>query len=171
LTAKHPTLLALDFETANHSANSACQLGLVRIEGWKIVDARSWLIQPPTQEFVFTYIHGIDWSQVAQERRWKDLWPELLPHFQGVDRLAAHNAPFDRGVLKATCAEYGLGAPPQPFVDTVQVARSIFKIYPTKLNNVCDHLGISLQHHEALSDARACAEILIQAHENGWNLS
>jgi DNA polymerase III subunit epsilon len=162
------TVLALDFETANYSANSACQLGIARIEGWKLVDARSWLIRPPSDDFVFTYLHGISWDHVAQEPHFGGLWAELEPHFKGVDYLAAHNAPFDRGVLKATCSTYGISAPPQPFVDTVAVARSVWKIYPTKLNLVCRQLGISLNHHEALSDSKACAEILIRAHAEGW---
>ncbi|HTB21262.1 MAG TPA: 3'-5' exonuclease [bacterium] len=166
-----PTLLALDFETANHAPNSACQLGLVRIEGWRVVGTASWLIRPPTDEFFFSYLHGITWEQVAGEPHWGALWPRLAPHFQGVDFLAAHNAPFDRGVLLAACAEYGLTPPAQPFVDTVEVARKVWKIYPTKLNLVCERLGIALNHHEALSDAKACAEIMIQAKTQGWNPS
>jgi len=163
-----PTLVALDFETANHSPNSACQLGLVRIEGWRIVSAASWLIRPPTDEFFFSYLHGITWDHVSGEPHWGELWPVLAPHFKGVDFLAAHNAPFDQGVLAATCAEYGLSPPAQPFVDTVALARKVWSIYPTKLNLVCERLGIELNHHEALSDAKACAEILIQARAKGW---
>jgi len=33
---------------------------------------------------------------------------------------------------------------------------------------VCGRLGIPLDHHEALSDASACAEILLRAHAEGW---
>jgi DNA polymerase-3 subunit epsilon len=164
-----PTLLALDFETANYAANSACQLGMVRVEGWRLVDARSWLIRPPSEEFVFTYLHGIAWEHVEKEPDFGGLWTELEPHFKGVDYLAAHNAPFDRGVLATACAEYGLPAPTQPFVDTVAVARKVWSIYPTKLNLVCGRLGIPLNHHEALSDAKACAEILVRAHAQGWS--
>jgi len=36
-------------------------------------------------------------------------------------------------------------------------------IYPTKLNMVCDYLEIPLKHHDALSDAQACAKILMAA--------
>jgi DNA polymerase-3 subunit epsilon len=53
-------------------------------------------------------------------------------------------------------------------VDTVQVARRQWSIFPTKLNLVCGRLGIPLDHHEALSDASACAEILLRAHAEGW---
>jgi DNA polymerase-3 subunit epsilon len=164
-----PVILALDFETANQDASSACQLGITRIEGWDLAGARSWLIRPPTEEFVFTYLHGIAWEHVAGEPTFGALWPQLEPHFHGVDFLAAHNAPFDRGVLEAACAVYGLEPPALPYLDTVQVARRVWKIFPTKLNLVCERLGIDLNHHEALSDAKACAQILIRAHADGWS--
>lgn len=164
-----PVLLALDFETANHAPNSACQIGLVRIEGWRVVREESRLFRPPTDEFFFSYLHGITWERVADEPHWGALWPELAPLFEGVHFLAAHNAPFDRGVLGATCAEYGLTPPALPFLDTVDLARKVWNIYPTKLNLVCGRLGIALNHHEALSDARACAEILIRARSEGWS--
>ena len=35
------------------------------------------------------------------------------------------------------------------------------------LNVMCDHYGIRLDHHQADSDSRACAEILIRYMEQG----
>lgn len=163
-----PQILALDFETANYESNSACQLGLVRLRDWEVVEARAWLIRPPSPDFVFTDIHGLTWDHVKDAPTWDRLWPELAPYFAGVDYLAAHNAPFDRGVLQKTCAYYGLAAPAQPFIDTVALARQTWRIYPTKLNLVCERLGIPLRHHEALSDALACAQILVRAAQAGW---
>lgn len=164
-----PVFLALDFETANQAPDSACQIGLVRLEGWRVVAEAARLVRPPTDEFLFSYIHGITWERVAAEPSWDRVWPELAPYFEGVDFLAAHNARFDQGVLEASCARYGLSAPALPAVDTVQVARRVWNIFPTKLNLVCERLGIPLDHHEALSDARACAEIVLRAHAEGWH--
>jgi DNA polymerase-3 subunit epsilon len=161
-------ILALDFETANAEPNSACQVALVRLENWRIVDAKAWLIRPPENRFVFSDIHGLSWEDVHEQPDWAGLWPELAPWFAGVNFLAAHNAPFDRGVLWATCRHHGLPAPKTPFLDTVNVARQVWNIFPTKLNLVCERLGIPLKHHEALSDAKACAEILLRAQAEGW---
>ena len=163
-----PVLLALDFETANQDPDSACQIGLVRLEGWRVVGEAARLVRPPTDLFLFSHIHGITWERVSGEPSWDRVWPELAPYFEGVDFLAAHNARFDQGVLEASCARYGLAAPSLPAVDTVQVARRVWNIFPTKLNLVCQRLGIPLDHHEALSDARACAEIVLRAHAEGW---
>jgi len=164
-----PLIVALDFETANTSADSACQLGLVRIEDWNIVRSKSWLIRPPTDEFCFTYLHGIALEDVANQPRWKGLWPEIAQELQGADFLAAHNARFDRGVLEASCLGAGIPAVLPPFLDTVTIARRVWNIFPTKLNLVCEKLSIPLNHHEALSDAQACAQILVRAHQEGWN--
>ena len=62
----------------------------------------------------------------------------------------------------------GLRQPEQPFICTVQVARVVWNIYPTKLPDVCRRLRIPLTHHEAASDAEACARIVIAAVKRGW---
>ncbi len=155
--------VAIDFETANRQATSACAIGLVKVVGGEIVASAVHFIRPPTKIFEFTYIHGLTWSDVANSDDFGKLWPRLEPLLEGAQFLAAHNAPFDKGVLHACCAHYGLAAPPAPFRCTVQMARRSLGIYPTKLSDVCARLGIALNHHEALSDAMACAQIALAA--------
>jgi DNA polymerase-3 subunit epsilon len=53
--------------------------------------------------------------------------------------------------------------PAAPFTCTVKLARERWGIYPTKLPDVARHLGVELRHHEALSDAVACARIVVEA--------
>ena len=43
--------------------------------------------------------------------------------------------------------------------------RRLGPVYPTKLPDVCRRLGIALRHHDALSDAEACARIVLAACE------
>jgi len=71
--------LALDFETANHYRDSACALGLVRVENNKIVDQASFLIRPPYRDFVFTYLHGIAWEDVENEPDFGQHWKCIRP--------------------------------------------------------------------------------------------
>jgi DNA polymerase III subunit epsilon len=160
-----PTFVALDFETADYPPDSACALGLVRVENHRIVQRTYSLIKPPRKKFIFTYIHGITWEDVANQPTFGELWPTYSPMLEGIDFLAAHNASFDRSVLHRCCAAAGLDPPEIPFRCTVQLARRTWNIKPTKLNNVCDHLGITLKHHFAASDAEACALIVIAAHQ------
>lgn len=155
--------LAIDFETASYGRDSACSIGLVKVIDAKIVESAVHLIKPPSRNFMFTYIHGLTWEDVQNAPHFGELWPKISPMFEGVDFLAAHNASFDSGVLRACCERYGLPFPQLPFQCTVQVARATWQIFPTKLSNVCQVLDIPLNHHEALSDAMACANILIKA--------
>lgn len=136
---------------------------MVRVENGVIVHEETRLIRPPRREFVFTYIHGIRWEDVRTAPAFGELWPEIAPLFHGVPVLAAHNAPFDRGVLAGCCEAAGITPPRLPFLCTVQVARSVWQIRPTSLSNVCRRLEIPLNHHEAGSDSRACAEIVLKA--------
>lgn len=154
---------AIDFETADYGRDSACAVALVKVEDNKIVDRFSSLIRPPRREFVFTYIHGITWNMVRNAPIFTELWPQLKCWLRGVQFLAAHNANFDRGVLETCCRVGGLVLPDIPFACTVQMARDVFSIYPTRLECVCQELGIPLVHHQASSDAEACARIVLAA--------
>ena len=157
------TFVAIDFETADREPDSACAVALVRVEDREIVRREARLIRPPREDFEFTYLHGIAWEDVADQSTFGQAWPDLVSLLDGAQFLAAHNAPFDRGVLHACCQAAGLSPPPHPFRCTVQIARRTWGIYPTKLSNVCARLGLPLNHHDALSDAEACAGIVLAA--------
>jgi DNA polymerase-3 subunit epsilon len=159
---------AIDFETANNARDSACALGVVIVERGRIVDRLYELIRPPSREFLFTHIHGLAWDDVKGAQCFDAVWADMVRELTGVEFLAAHNAPFDRGVLGACCDTYGLAVPEQPFVCTVRLARAQWNIRPTKLPDVCRRLGIDLRHHQADSDAEACARIVMAAQAGGW---
>ncbi|PZV12685.1 MAG: exonuclease [Leptolyngbya sp.] len=160
------TFVALDFETADNGRDSACAIGLVRVENNRIVQRSYHLIRPPRDYFRFTHIHGISWHDVADKPSFGELWSTISPMISEANFLAAHNASFDKGVLYACCDAHGVNRPKQNFICTVQLARKTWNIRPTKLPNVCDYLGLELDHHQALSDAVACAQIVIAANHH-----
>ena len=49
-------------------------------------------------------------------------------------------------------------------------ARRVWGVRPTKLPDVCRYLGLSLTHHDALSDAEAAAQIVIAARSGEVNI-
>lgn len=158
---------ALDFETADNGRDSACSVGLAVVEGDRIVERHHALIRPPRREFLHSAIHGITWAHVARAPTFADHWPKLSALLHGADFIAAHNAPFDRSVLRACCEAAGIAGPSAPFVCTMKLARDTWDLRPTRLSDVSRHLGIALQHHDALSDALACAEIVLAARRAG----
>lgn len=160
--------LAIDFETANYSRASACALGLVFVKNKRVVADEYFLIRPPSRQFTFTHIHGLTWVDVRDEPTFGDVWPFINQYIDRAEFLVAHNATFDRGVLHRCCETYNIETPDLPFVCTVHLARNQWEVYPTKLPNVCDYLGIPLKHHDAASDSRACAKIVMAAEREGW---
>ncbi len=162
--------LAIDFETANHYRDSACAVGLVRVENNKIVSKDSFLIRPPSKKFEFTYLHGITWQDVKNEPTFDEIWLEIKNYFRGIDFIAAHNASFDRSVLYKTCERYNLKAPRKPFICTMQISRIFWGLSPYGLESVCEYFRIPLIHHEPLSDALACAKIMIKSLKSGYPL-
>ena len=161
---------AIDFETATYDRDSACAVGVAIVEEGSLKTVEQLLIRPPTERFTFTHIHGLTWADVKRAPTFREVWTELSAKFGAIEFFAAHNAGFDRSVLDACCARYGLERPPLRFVCTVRLARSFLGIRPASLPNVCRCLGVRLRHHEAASDAEACARIVLAAMERGWTI-
>ncbi len=158
-------ITAIDFETANYRSHSAIAVGLTLIEERQIIESVSYLIRPPENWFVpkFIDIHGIHPHQVEDQPNFEELWPQIQRFFEDTTMLA-HNAPFDRSVLEGTAGYYALALPRLEWLCTVQLSRKRWpQLERHKLNIVCDHLGIDLNHHDAGSDALAAAKIYLAA--------
>src|SRR4051812_33290841 len=69
--------VAIDFETADEQRDSACALAMVCVQDDEIVERRYCLIRPPRRQFVFSYVHGITWKDVASQPSFGELWPKL----------------------------------------------------------------------------------------------
>jgi DNA polymerase-3 subunit epsilon len=164
---EHTTFAALDFETANQARDSACSLGLVLVDGGRISARQNWLIRPPSREFQFTHIHGITWDMVRSAPSFREVWLEARELLRGAEFLAAHNAAFDRSVLTACCSTAGLSIPALEFRCSMLLARKVLGIRPADLETVTSRLRIPLKHHDALSDAEACARIVMAATSGG----
>lgn len=154
--------LAIDFETANYFPDSACAVGLALVDNNQITKKESYLIRPPSRNFMFTYIHGIEWEDVMDKPTFGELWPEISEYFDGIDFAVAHNSPFDRRVLENCCMKYRKPVPAVEFKCTVQLSRKVLGMRPANLKYVCEQLNIELNHHDALSDTLACAQIMIE---------
>lgn len=158
------TFIAIDFETANHYRNSACALGLTKVVDGVIVESRAWLIRPYHIAFSEKNIaiHHIRPEMVKNEPNFAELAHEILPYFENCDFAIAHNAPFDFGVLSAVLQTYDLPNPKFNYSCTVQMARKAWPhLSSHKLNDLAASLGLPLNHHDALDDARVCAQIAL----------
>ncbi len=159
--------IALDFETANSSRGSVCSIGLVEYENGQLVREYYRLIKPKQNYFagINISIHGITAEDVADEPEFDVLWKEEIRELVEGKFLVAHNAQFDMSVLRAVLDQYNLPYPMLAYNCTVNISKKTWSLPRYKLNVVSDYLGIELDHHHALDDARASALILLKAAE------
>ena len=156
---------AIDFETANYQPNSACAIGVALVDDGHVSGTFYSLIRPPHIDFVprFIDIHGITPDDVATAPTFAEVWEQVARLVAG-RTLLAHNASFDRGVLRACLDHYQMARPPYRFACTVQLARAVWPGSTTyRLSAVAQRLQIPLDHHQAESDAIASARIGLAA--------
>lgn len=99
-----------------------------------------------------------------------------LPPFKGVTAievlrvlegavLVAHNAPFDVGFINMELARHGLGPLNNTVIDTKIVSKMIWPSERSRLDDVCERLGVERTEreagiHDALGDCRLLARCL-----------
>lgn len=147
---------AIDFETAQGYRWSICQIGLVRVVKGVLTDSVSLLIRPPGNIYwkSFTGIHGLSPSDTESAPTFDQVWPKLQPLIDGTT-LVAHNAAFDIHCLRQALDYYSLSCP--HFIPACT-----YRIYGKGLATLCAEQQIALNHHDALSDAHACAELYLR---------
>lgn len=158
---------AIDFETANKYANSACSLAAVTMHDTTCVKEGYSLIRPPFLVFdpQNVQIHGITKEMVAKKPKFDALWDRIRTHLEG-QILVAHYAVFDTRVLRSLLKTYHLEKPFLQYACSVEISRRVWPDLPNhKLDTVANFLGYTFQHHQALDDARACAYIIVKAAE------
>ncbi|WP_240904141.1 exonuclease domain-containing protein [Bacillus sp. N1-1] len=93
------------------------------------------------------------------------MWREEIRELVEGKFLIAHNAQFDMSVLRAVLDQYDLPYPMLAYNCTVNLSKKTWALPKYKLNVVSDYLGIQLDHHHALDDARASAQIFLKVAE------
>jgi len=154
---------AIDFETANPARASACSVGIVQVDDYKIVDSWHFLINPVGGHAPFqTKIHGITELHTQNQPTFGDLYPSISHIFRSP--IIAHGL-FDKQVLNALSKHWELGLA-FDYLDTCELAKSAIAGLPNyKLKTVAAHFGLSqFAHHDALEDALACAKIFGAIH-------
>lgn len=159
------SIAVLDFETANHQPNSACQLGIAIVEPWKIVREKRWMIRP--QRLYFSprcvAVHGITAKDVLNAPTWDEIWPEVSQWIDG-SVIVAHNAGFDANVLMSTCLAHEIAISPIDVLCTRLISkRSWPALRSHSLASMAEYLSIVFAHHDALEDAKVSARLLIEA--------
>lgn len=159
----HNSFTAIDFETAQGKRWSICQVGLVRVENNIVTDELSILVQPPGNYYWDTFIdiHGITPELTQNAPTFEYIWHKIQPYIVNQNVVAHNGFRFDFQCLVQTLEFYKLSAPEF-------TGHCTYQIFNNNLASLCEENSIPLNHHDALSDAKACAE-LFKLHMNNEN--
>ena len=160
--------VAIDFETAKYSRESACSVGLVKFQDGKAVDTFYSLIRPPILYIRpdFTEIHGLTVDDVKDAPVFADIWDSAVRPFIGGFPMVAHNAPFDMGVLWAVLEWYELEIPNLKYFCSCSLARRTWpELDSHSLTSLAKNFGIIYNAHNALDDAMTCGKLVLMSAE------
>lgn len=157
--------VALDFETASVAKSSICEVGIAVVKNSKIVETRSWLIQPKDNfyHWMNVHIHGITPEMTQNSPSFKSVWLELSNYLSG-NNVVAHNTAFDMYALKDALQENDLEFASFNFYCSMRMAKIFFKQSAShRLPDMCQLLQIDFpHHHRAKGDAIGCALVFIK---------
>ena len=157
---------AIDFEIANGYRSSICSVGVVIVRDGEVTEKIYRLVRPEPDYYWrgFTQIHGLTAADTENAEIFPTVWTEIASRIEGLP-LVAHNSLFDEGCLRTAYRVYRMDYPDYEFYCTCRASRKVFgKLLPNhQLHTVAAHCGFDLaNHHNALADAEACAEIAIK---------
>ena len=156
--------LVVDTET-NGLGSDACELtevGAVLVGGGELHDRWASLVRTtmPLRRGIQRFT-GITQEMVDGAPSLESVLEPLEQRLRG-RVMVAHNAPFDRRVLRQAFSRVGLEWPNPPVICTAALARTMLPLQrERRLGAVADALGIDVElAHRALADAETCARVL-----------
>jgi DNA polymerase-3 subunit epsilon len=162
------TFIAIDYETANSNYLSACALGITFVERGVVLESLQTYIKPPEDFSSFDpfniSIHKIQPSQVKNAPSFDTVW-DIIEKFHSKNNVpfACHYSGFDIRVTEALLKYYKIDFQEIQFYDTFTIAKEMWPEFSNhKLNYLSDKFDIQLDHHNASSDAQACALIALK---------
>lgn len=168
------TYVVFDIETTGFTPgkDGITEIGAVKIKAGKVIETYQTFVNPerPIPSAVVE-LTGITDEMVKDAPTMSHVIPEFL-NFVGQAVVVAHNAAFDTSFINYFANQLGVGVS-HTVVDTLGLSRLLLtELTRHKLNQVAKHLEINLEnHHRAIDDARATAEIFIKLTERLKNLN
>ena len=165
--------IAIDVETANADMASICSIGVAAFENGKLASEWYSLIDPHDYfDPINVAIHGIRASDVRGAPTFKDVAAEIDKWL--VQQVVVTHSHFDRVAMHQAAGRWALPALACTWLDSARVARRTWTECARSgygLANVCNMIGYTFDHHNALEDAKASGHVLLAAmQESGLDL-
>lgn len=156
-TVLKTNFVAIDFEHATPNKGSVCSVGIVTVENGEITDQYATLIQPPNNKYFQpnSLIHGVFETDTINSPSFKDVWPEIKRRINNKTVIAHGANHTDRHCLEQAMEINNINDSLNiSWVDTQEICNA-------KLDLISKVCNIQLDHHDALSDAIACAKLYL----------
>ena len=157
-------IVCFDIETTGLKVDreAITEIGAVILKNGEVTERFQTFVNPNrrlTPEIIG--LTGITDAMLADAPQLKEALRAFLD-FVGDRPLAAHNAEFDIGFIRAGCRKVGLDFDPT-YVDTLILAQNLLpELGKYKLDIVAEHLDLpAFNHHRASDDAAMVAYMLI----------
>ena len=157
--------LTIDFEVASRYEYSPCSVSIYEFTETSYKKILSTLINPGDVKFdsKLTELHGITKDMVQDAPSIQEVMKNISTIIKN-KFLFAHNASYDIHKIIDGCNYYNITIPNFKYADSLMVAKRTWPgLINYKLNTICEFLNISLEHHNADSDAIACGKIFLKA--------
>ncbi|SJZ42699.1 DNA polymerase-3 subunit alpha [Cetobacterium ceti] len=159
------TYVVFDLETCglNSHENEIIEIGAVKLEGRRIVDRYSQLVNPKKDiPKKIQEITSITNDMVANMPTIDEVLPKFM-EFVGDATMVAHNSTFDMSFIRRDVKKYMNMDYDPAVIDTLQMARDLFpELRAYGLGRLTKYLGVALEnHHRAVDDSQATANMFI----------
>jgi DNA polymerase-3 subunit epsilon len=157
--------VAIDVETANADVASICQIGIATFKNGALANQWKSYVDPEDHfDGMNVSIHGIDEGVVAGSPTYGMLADTIHRALNG--RIVVTHTAFDKVAIYQAATKCKVPRPSCTWLDSACIARRAWKEFSKSgygLANVCDTIGYTFNHHDALEDAKAAGNILLTA--------
>lgn len=166
-------LAFVDVETTGLAPNygdRVCEVAILRCQGEEILDSLQKLINPqrPMSAGAFA-VHGITEEMLRDAPTFAQVAEDVLELIEGAV-LVGHNTPFDLGFLAEELDRLGLSLPPLVALDTLRLARYLYRLRSYALGPVAEALGVDVRGHahRAMSDVLLTRAVFQRLADDFW---
>ena len=178
LVSKLP-IVSIDLEGDGHQPPGIVELSILRIEGLKLCDERTWLLNPgrPIKPFA-TKIHGIEDREVADSPLLSEVEGEIKKEISEA-YLLAQNASVELSVLRRCFPDWE----PLGVIDTLKLSRTLLpQLGSYKLGSLINYFDLESRigektdsgphrsYYDALAAFYVFLELLVEANVAGLPL-
>lgn len=165
--------VAIDVETANADQSSICQIGIAEFRNGVCANTWKTYVNPETDFDEFNIdIQGITPEMVKDAPTFLQLKLPLYRYLK--NKVVVCHTLFDQKAIHKAAQMYDIQIPECQWLDSHYVAKKTWfdQLNSFGLKNVSEFLGFNFQHHDALEDAKAAGNIIIEASKKtGKNLN